>query len=611
VSFQKKFRDQVLKPRKRFQDLESFGVIDIETMNWTKFIVLGCYDGDTYQEFRSLTRFFEYLKTGAGPSLYFAHFGGKFDFLFLLESAFGSKLVRVDSVIPRGSSILSIDLTIGARRVTFRDSAALLPFGLKALTNEFNVKTKKGEWDHAKTRGYSKGLSEYLESDCKGLWEVLQLFYSQPLLSGVKPAYTIASQSLEVFRQSLGDLWLESLGKEAEQFIRPAYLGGRTEIFRPVFQGKRCQKLFEYDVNSLYPFILKTQYFPKGRPYFTRQYKPDFLGVYEVEAEAPDNLFLPVLGLVHDGKFIFPVGKIKGKWTTAEINLALSKGYKINVIRGIVFPDRAKYFEKFIDRLYEMRLNSKKGSVSDVTAKLIMNSLYGRLGMNPEKEKITFKLSEGVKEFVRFKVKRKNLILFSEPHYLDSFRNVAIAAFVTSYARVHLYNLMDRVQDTLYYCDTDSIFTTSKMRTSKKLGALKFENEYKNAVFLLPKTYSLEGVVRKLKMKGFEKKKTELFSHDDFKNYFDGTLKQLKAVSEPKFATMKTAIRQGRLVAMTKRSTKQIRARYDKRRIVISDGKITTVPIELGGMNETNSNDKNANQKTRTNSHGRGDSNHI
>lgn len=316
------------------------------------------------------------------------------------------------------------------------------------------------------------------------------------------------------------------------------------------------------------------------------RFETKLLGIYEAEVEAPESLFLPVLGIIHDGKFVFPVGRFKGKWTSEELKLALSKGYKIIKCRGLIFPRRARYFSKFIDRLYELRLKSKKGSVQDITSKLIMNSLYGRLGLNPDKEKICFELKPGVKEFATLRAGRRNIILFTEPTKLTSFRNVALAAFVTSYARIHLYKLMDEVQDTLYYCDTDSIFTTRQMPTGTALGELKLEAKHKNAVFLLPKTYSLEGLVRKLKMKGFEKKKTENFTHEDFKNYFDGTLKQLKAESPPKFATFKTALRQGKIVAMTKHSTKQIRARYDKRRIVYLDGKVTTVPLEMKDENK-------------------------
>lgn len=579
------FNTAFLKKRKKIRELEKFGVVDIETMNWTKFIVLGSYDGESYQEFRAISHFFKYVAEGNGPDCYFAHFGGKFDFLFLLESAIRSKLVRIRTILPRGSSILSIDFEIGGRRIVFRDSAALLPFGLATLTKEFDVKTKKGEWDHEKTRGYSKGLSEYLESDCKGLWEVLQLFYSQTLLRDSQPAFTIASQSVEVFRSSLGETRLESVTGSAERFVRPAYLGGRTEIFRPVFGARGADKharLFEYDVNSLYPYVLKEFEYPCGRPYFTKKFDSSRLGVYEAKVTCPQGLFLPVLGIIHDGKFVFPGGTFNGKWTSAELLLAKSKGYTVEIIQGLVFPKKARYFQKFIDELYQVRLNSKKGSVQDVTAKLIMNSLYGRLGLNPEKQSITFEMKAGVKPFARLKVGRSFVELFTEPVELKSFRNVALATFVTSYARIHLYRLMDQCQSTLYYCDTDSIFTTERMPVGRELGMLKLEAEHKNAVFLLPKTYSLEGLERKLRMKGFEKKKTQNFTHEDFHNYFDGTLKQLKADSPPKFATFKTALRQGKLVTLTKHSTKEIRARYDKRRIVFLGDTITTVPIELG-----------------------------
>lgn len=572
----------ILEKRKKIYPLKEFSVVDIETKKWIEFIVLGCFDGTQYREFRSMKKFFDFLKTGQGPEVYFAHFGGKFDFMFILREALRDQTVKVETIIPRGSSLLMIKIQIRDRSIIFRDSAALLPFALKTLTDEFGVETKKGDWDHTKTRGYSKGLAAYLKSDCVGLHQVLSLFFSQDLLKDAQLSYTIAGQSMEVFRSTLHDRHLESLTGSAERFCRPAYLGGRTEIFRPIFKGKKGKKLFEYDVNSLYPFVLKEFEYPCGRPYFTKDFEKGFLGIYHAKVEAPPDLYLPVLGIIHEGKFIFPVGKFEGKWTSEELKLALSKGYKIEIVRGLVFPKKSRYFAEFIATLYAIRLQSKKGSVQDISAKLFMNSLYGRLGLNPEKEAITFQLKEGVKPFSRIKVGHRYVEIFKEPFELNTFRNVALACFVTSYARIHLYHLMDRVQDSLYYCDTDSIFTTKELPTGPDLGRLKLEAKHDSAVFLLPKTYSLEGLKRKIRMKGFEKKKTEEFSHDDFFNYFDGELKRLRAKSPAKFATFKTALKLGKLVALTKESFKEVRARYDKREIVKQDdGTFNTIPRRI------------------------------
>jgi hypothetical protein len=44
-------------------------------------------------------------------------------------------------------------------------------------------------------------------------------------------------------------------------------------------------------------------------------------------------------------------------------------------------------FNDFVDFLYELKNNSESGTPDYIISKLLMNSLYGRLGMNPEMEK--------------------------------------------------------------------------------------------------------------------------------------------------------------------------------------------------------------------------------
>lgn len=562
------------KPQKKIP----FAVVDIETMNWTKFIVLGFYDGTQYLEFRSLKKFFKFLEEEQRTETIFAHFGGKFDFLFLLKEILRNENYRVEALVPRGSSILYFNLECGRRKYTFRDSSALLPFALKSITENFGVATKKKDWDHSKTKGYSAELSDYLRADCVGLFESLEKFYSWPLIEKSGPAFTLASQAMRVLRTYLDEeLW--GLNEKATEFCRSAYLGGRTEIFRPL-----CEKgpLYEYDVNSLYPSVMRDNYFPVGNGFFTYNYERDALGIYQAVATAPTRLHIPCLGLVRDGKFIFPTGKFEGYWTSAEIDYAISQGYNIKIIKGYAFPEKRMLFKNFIDDLYSIRLTAAKNSVSDIIAKLLMNSSYGRFGMDAEKENIGFELKEGVEEYQILKIGGRNVQLYKEPITLRTFSHVGIAAFTTSYARIHMHKLFKDLGEELFYTDTDSIFTTRKLNSDKSLGGLKFENEFDSAVFLLPKTYYARGFAKtKIAMKGFDKKKIQDFTLEDFRNGLEGDLKRFKIENDPKFATLKTALAQKKIVAMTKKSEKQLKAVYSKRIIYKKDGEFFTKPIHL------------------------------
>lgn len=107
----------------------------------------------------------------------------------------------------------------------------------------------------------------------------------------------------------------------------------------------------------------------------------------------------------------------------------------------------------------------------------------------------------------------------------------------------------------LYYTDTDSVFTTKKMRVGNKLGQVKLEYECDSACFLLPKTYINNGVkgekfTKKLTMKGFDKKKIKHFTLEDFTLALRGDLKNLHIYQAPKFATLKTALKRNAFLDM-------------------------------------------------------------
>jgi len=552
-----------------------FQVVDIETMKWTKFVVLGFYDGKTFLEFRSLQKFLNFVKTKQSLNV-FAHFGGKFDLLFILQALFKDKDFTDIAIIPRGSSILSVDFIYKNIKHSFRDSAALMPFGLKSLSENFSVDTIKGDWDHSKTKGYSKGLSKYLQADCKSLYQCIEKFYAWPLIQKSGPAYTTASQAMKVFRTFLKEE-ISNLPSLATDFCRESYLGGRTEIFKPFYKGKA--PLYEYDCNSIYPYVMANNVYPIDTGYKTFSRDKSKLGIYEASVSIDGDFYLPCLGILRDSKYIFPTGNFKGFWTSAELDYAESLGYRIKIHRGHEFKTKKYLFKDYVDSLYSIRESSPKNSVSNILAKLLMNSLYGRFGMNLDRENITLNLKEGNKEYLSLKVGGRNVQLFTEPTKLNSFTHTAIASFVTSYARIHMHKTMFKIRDFIYYTDTDSIFTTSELSTGNRLGDFKLEHVYDSACFLLPKTYIATSKTKtKIAMKGFDKKKIQSFTFEDFSQAFEGDLKRMKVTNEPKFASLKSALAQKKLVTMTKSSEKQLRTKYSKR-IILKNG--DTKPIQL------------------------------
>ena len=563
----------------------NFAVFDIEARNWTRYVVGGFYDGEQFRHFGKLDGFFQFLKNNYSiPSRIFCHYGGQYDFLFLLRHAF-AKGYKVGTIIPRGSGILCFDVRVGSRTYSFYDSSALLSFSLKRLTENFNVETKKGEIDYEKITVITPELLEYLKSDCIGLWQVLEAFYSTDFIQEAGPAVTIASQAMRVMQNYLKKP-LHSLSDEVDLFVRKGYFGGRTEIFKPLFEGNSKQQLHCYDVNSLYPTQMHREEFPNKFRKWTKSMGDSKLGFYEATVSVPKNEYLPLLGVVHNKKLLFPVGKFRGIWSSLELRYAEENGVTIEKIhKGAEFQNGGRIFKDFVESIYAIRVKSAKNSVNNQSAKLVLNASYGKLAIRRLKENIISIEHEddfyNHEPWRELKCGKKNIMLVKKETTLKTFSNVAMGAWVTAAGRIHMHRLMKPIQDSIYYMDTDSIFTTKQLPSGEGLGALKHEYSVNRACFLLPKTYLCEGEEKKIVMKGFANRKIQHFTFEDFYATLNGEMGLLKISGEKKFAKFKTASKQGKFLTMVEQGKKEIRAKYDKR-IITRSGKLwDTRPIEI------------------------------
>jgi hypothetical protein len=82
-------------------------------------------------------------------------------------------------------------------------------------------------------------------------------------------------------------------------------------------------------------------------------------------------------------------------------------------------------------------------------------------------------------------------------------------------------------------------------------------------------------------MKGFEKKTREGFTMKDFMMGLEGELQMLRAKNPPKMATFRTAGRNGKFLHMMDASVRQIRSKYDKRRIIKTHSGYDTEPLVI------------------------------
>ena len=116
---------------------------------------------------------------------------------------------------------------------------------------------------------------------------------------------------------------IEQLAKDQSIVIRDALFGGRTEAFKSYVKCEKHQKIFYYDVVSLYPTVNSLDQHTIGFIFFSTlsKYglKPEdhirgfssellsgkFCGVAKVDIIPPKDLYIPVLPDTSNGKLLF------------------------------------------------------------------------------------------------------------------------------------------------------------------------------------------------------------------------------------------------------------------------------------------------------------------
>ena len=485
---------------------------------------------------------------------------------------------------------------------------------------------------------------------------MLDKYFNWPLIRESGVSFTVASQALKIFRTTLKER-LHGCNPYVDSFVRKAYFGGRTEIFRPYFltknpvyhdmmknsetwtkeqwkiydeeMEKNTDRLDCWDINSLYPSVMRDFEFPGKFKKWSFKYDPKSLGFWECQVTVPENLYVPPLGtLIHidkktkkvtrvydssQGKFIFPTGNFEGVWTTHEIEYARKLGCKIKTGKGAIFESAGFLFRDFINELYEKRKASAKDSVDSFICKLIMNSSYGRFGLNLLREQLVIDNgdeggSDTAYEFETGEYVNGKPVVFrfiKEKKIIQSFTNVAIAAYVTSYARLRMHAHYMKHQDRLYYTDTDSAYIKHdpSMKSSHELGDFKYEYSGAEMCSFLPKTYALAGITglkdkkgdlirakavikginkEALKMRKVGVKDLHALLEGDFKRASVGPIDPLEFNVKSKFAKVRTAMRKGTFLYIQPGQKRVIKSRYDKR-IIVKDknGEYDTTPIHI------------------------------
>lgn len=351
-------------------------------------------------------------------------------------------------------------------------------------------------------------LGEYAKNDCLMLKEALVNFFESLRGVGIpfnKRALTCGSIAMAFFIKEYNTIKLD-LDKSLCSVLRNAYYGGRCEVFG---NARDHEKVLHFDFKGMYQQCMLEVLPSGGFKYSSDCEDISKPGFYCISLDACADI--PVLPQRKD-KLYFLDGNLTGWYWHEEIKLALevSNVRSFKIVHALLSEENTPALKDFIQRLSIIR---EKGLILKDLGKLLINSFYGRLGLDDEFNLIELNLaSDTLDEYGEF----GDLFLSKRKVKSAAKTNVAVAAAITAKARIKLYRAFQEVQRAggrILYCDTDSVFAAFDKNadvTGRMLGnyvnfdTTKADTILRDSVFILPKTY---GIVLKdnahiIKIKG-------------------------------------------------------------------------------------------------------------
>lgn len=503
-------------------------VADFETVNDVKDCRVWCwaFTDINCKEFRwgiYLDTFMNWVGAEL-PTLYFHNQKFDCDFLYYYLFENGFSYVENEKLLSGKSfTILMSDrgqlYTVvicfgnnykGKKRICrIYDSLKLLPFSVAQMAKAFGLEEGKGEIDYNKKReiGYTPSCEEvdYIRRDVQIVAQSLSFLF----LEGHNKM-TIGANALDSYKKTVGKnfkAWFPELTMDS--YLRKSYKGGFTYCKKSI-QGKDIGEGVVFDVNSLYPWVMYVKALPYGEPiFFEGKYEEDEIYNLHISRVIVDLKLkeghLPCLqikgNLLYDNTEYIEETVEPTELTLTSVDLKLIQDHyegEIIYMDGWKFKSQTGMFQEYIDGWTKVKEQAtEEGNEGKRTlAKLMLNSLYGKFGVNPRVVSKHLKYEDGIAKFYEGEEETRKTLY------------IPIASFITAYAREKTIRSGQEVYDRFLYADTDSLHLTGNEIPenievdSKKLGYWKKENIFSRARFLRQKCY-MEFHIKEKKVESF------------------------------------------------------------------------------------------------------------
>ena len=460
-----------------------------------------CQIGDPYEHktFETIDDGFDFLAGADQPRVFFHNL--KFDGGYIADWLLRNGYQWSDKPEMPGDFYFLISdmgvwfsgtvILMTGNRLQLFDSSKKIPLSVRRIGETYGQGVTKGEIDYTLERcpGYRPSAEEidYVRRDTEIVARALKIH-----LDAGMTKMTIAGDAFDGIRKTVVDAH-KKLGimymrqhPEVEEFCRLAYCGGISYV-NPDIQEQEVGEGVVYDVNSLYPYVMKTYPYPVYNPIIIRDYMELDSCLWIAEFNIAAELIPGKLPTLRAGRHWID-RYFEGTVVLTSIDFEMLKENYIldyEFVRGYKWRDSDPLlFADFVGYWGHKKENDTGGARQ--IDKLMLNSGYGKFGINPDRKRK--RISMGTEDRVIFRT--------TQNERMDC-NNVAIAAFVTAYARRELMRGVNASRG-FCYCDTDSLHlaTIDGVAPSfsgdvdpKRLGAWKKESTFTRARYLRQKTY--------------------------------------------------------------------------------------------------------------------------
>lgn len=448
-----------------------------------------------------------------------------YDDLYLLRI-----LNLTEWMVMKGSGNSILTMKHRKSGATFVDVCRFLKMSLSKACKMLGIENPKLSLDHNLVKeqylkdnyvNVTDHMIRYSKRDVTALYDVwtkAKQLFAEKFNMNAAGCMTLSQMSYRKF--------IKNNGKDVPQITVKMDSYGYKQGFREFLTGGKCdarkgihvrkQGIRVYDVNSLYPHVMMSKTFIHRATNWRRSTVFVWHGVYKVKVtELAEPCVIPLRNAdnILDWQ---PRECYEAYASGIDIEEHLKYGGTLEILDGFSYEsitESTTMFD-FLKDIAEIKRLTPDPATRDI-AKLLMNSLSGKMTQENITHEHVFSLDiplvpdHTAVPKTRFYI---NAIEKSNVTVTGSFIN---GVLIYSYARALLNSHLSQCPE-WFYCDTDSVFTTSILETSDSLGAMKLEATGTKLYVGGKKMYTLldsDGKVVKSALKGVHR--VEGYYNDD------------------------------------------------------------------------------------------------